>query len=205
MSTQSTSSRQLDFKAVQNIIAKRKTIKVSDAKALVNCYIQSNGGTTIPVTTKDGEPVLGANGTPLMKTIYNVAANSHVAMLNPRNREILAAAIKAESDADMVEATKLFNQYLNSIQVSFNVLLTGTDPVTFAKDELVKGTVALITTENGQLITLEKVSAVKARELSDTPKFTLNDLLGITENGDGKTAEETFKAVDPATENEKVS
>lgn len=182
MSTQLSTSRRLDASAVQNIIAKRKLIKVSDAGQLVKVYIASNGGTTLPVTTKEGEQVMGANGAPLMKTIYNVNANSQIAMLNLRNHEILKQAMQAETAGNVDEAHTLFNQYLNSIQVSFNVLLTGSNPVTFGRNDLIKGTVQLITTDNGQLLTLDKVSAVEARELSDTPKFTLSELMGITED-----------------------
>lgn len=190
-------ARTIDFKAVQNIISKRKTIRLSDINSLIKVHIQSNGGTTLPVTDKSGMPVMGSNGQPLYKTIYNVAANSQIAMTNERNRKLLSDAVQAESAGEMVQATELFNKYLNAIQVSFNVLLTGANPVKFGKNDQIKATVQLITTENGQLITLDKVSMVEARELADTQKFTINELLGIADEAN---PEDVFKADTALTE-----
>lgn len=190
-------ARTIDFKAVQNILSKRKIIRLSDVNSLIKVHIQSNGGTTLPVTDKSGMPVMGSNGQPLYKTIYNVAANSQVAMTNERNRKLLSDAVQAESAGEMVQATELFNKYLNAIQVSFNVLLTGANPVKFGKNDQIKATVQLITTENGQLITLDKVSMVEARELADTQKFTINELLGIADEAN---PEDVFKADTALTE-----
>lgn len=187
----STNARTLDFKAVQNIIAKRKMIRVTDDKQLVKLFVQSTIGTTIPVTTKDGEPVL-QNGIPLYKTIYNVAANSHVAMVNPQNRAILTEAMKAETAGEMVKATELYNQYLNKIQVSFNMLITSPNVEKFTRNDQIQGIVTVITTENGQLITLDKVKSVTARELGDSQKFSLNELLGISD--ETPNPEDLFKA-----------
>lgn len=185
----STNSRTLDFTAVQNILAKRKILRVTDAGELIKAHIASTTGVTIPVTTKEGDPVMGQNGMPLMKTIYNLQVNSHIAMLNPRNREYLSEGMKAETAGDMEKATELYNKYLNSIQVSFNVLLTSASVPTFGKNDMVQGTVQLITTDNGQLLTLDKVTAVKAKTLGDSQKFSLNELLGIAEK---PTADDVF-------------
>lgn len=184
MSTNSSTtgfSSGLTLTAVQNIIGKRKRIEATADGELVKVFIQS-GGNTIPVMDKAGAPVLGVGGFPLMKTIYNVAANSAVAMQNPRNREILAGAVQAEKDGDFAAAHLAYNDYLNKIQVSFSVMINpGSTPTTFAKDKLVEGTVQLVKTDNGQLITLQKVSGVAATTLKDTGKLSLNDLLGITD------------------------
>lgn len=185
----STNSRTIDFKGVQNIIAKRKMVRVTDAGSLSKVFIQSTQGTTIPVLTKEGEPVLGQNGMPLMKTIYNVAANSQVAMLNSRNKALLEEGMKHETVGDMEKATELYNKYLNAIQVSFNMLLTSSSTPVFGKNDLVQGVIQLITTDNGQLLTLDKVKAVVAKELGDSKKFSLNELLGIA---DKPSADEVF-------------
>lgn len=199
MSTNSSTtgfSAGLTLSAVQNIIAKRSLIDVAQAGELVKLTIQS-GGTTIAVLDKAQAPVLSAQGLPLTKTIYNVAANSAVAMRNPRNREILATAHAAEQEGDMDTASRAYNDYLNKIQVSFSVMHNpGAVIVPFTKNELVKGIVQLITTENGQLITLDKVSAVVATTLKATTKLSLNDLLGIS---DTPTAADVFTPVDGAT------
>lgn len=187
----STQSLRLTAQLATNIIAKRKILRISDDKSFVKLHIQS-GGNIIPVTDKDGNPVLStSSGQPLMKAIYNVSANSHVAMLNPRNQEIFRTAVEAEKQGDDDAAHAAFNDYLNKIQISFNVLINpGAAIPKFSKNDLIKGTVQVVTTENGQLITLEKVSAVEARDVMDTPKFTLNDLMGLVEAG--PTAEEVF-------------
>lgn len=200
MSTNSNNSAsfgKLNLAAVQNIIAKRKRIEAKHAGEPVDVFIQSNG-TTIAVLDKAGAPVMSGNGLPLTKTIYNVAANSTVAMMNPRNREILATAHAAEQQGDDETAHNAYNDYLNKIQVSFSVMHNPGAVVTpFTKNQLITGVVQLITTENGQLITLEKPSVKASVKLADTAKLSLNALLGITD-ADPKAAD-VFTPVDGAT------
>lgn len=177
----STQSFQLDAKAVQNIIAKRRIIRMTDADSILKFEIQGNGN-IIPVTDKSGAQVYSNTDSnlPLTKSIYNIKANSHVAMLNPRNREILKAAMTAETAGDKDEAHDLFNQYLNKIQVSFSVILNpGRNTVQFYTGQQVQGRVQLVTTENGQLLTLESVVAVRIEEAAKTPTFSLTDLMGL--------------------------
>jgi hypothetical protein len=59
---------------------------------------------------------------PFDKYIYNLKANSQYAMSLQANKLLLTNAVKAESIGDVETATKLFNEYLNAIQVSFNVI-----------------------------------------------------------------------------------
>lgn len=193
----STQLFRLTSTSVQHMIAKRKILRLSDDKSFVKLHIQS-GGNMLQVTDKSGQPVLSSNGQPLMKVIYNVSANSHVAMLNPRNQEILKSALEAEKQGDEDAAHAAYNDYLNKIQVSFNILINpGSSIPKFAKNDLIKGTVQVVTTDNGQLITLEKVSAVEALDVMDTPKFTLNQLLGVSD--EGPAPEEIFTPTTEAT------
>jgi hypothetical protein len=181
MSTQSLASFILDAKAVQNIIAKRRIIRLTDADSVLKFEVQGNGN-TIAVVDKSGAPVLSNNGTgvPLTKTIYNIKANSHVAMLNPRNREILREAMTAETAGDVDTAHAKFNEYLNKIQVSFSVIINpGRTHTQFFNGQMVQGRVQLITTDNGQLLTLENVVAVRIEEAAKTPTFSLADLMGL--------------------------
>lgn len=180
MSTQ-TNSFQLDAKAAQNIIAKRRIFRATDAGTIFKFDIQTNGN-TIPVMNKNNEHVADAAGLPLYKTIYNTNVNSHVAMLNPRNQAILREAMVAETAGNMELAHEKFNAYLNKVQVSFSVILNNgrTNPV-FSKGDLVKGKVQLITTDNGQLLTVENVTAVRIEEAGATMSFNLNDLMGLSD------------------------
>lgn len=198
MANQATDRRLIGSKAVQNIIAKRKIFRVTDDKQLFKFEIQGDGF-TLAVTTKDGTAVLDFQGNPLMKTIYNTRVNSHVAMLNERNREILKGAVAAEQDGDMETAHAAFNDYLNKIQVSFSVILNpGQKNKVFSNGDLVKGRVELITTENGQLLTLENnsVTLVPIQEANATAAFTLDDLMGITAT---PAAETVFTPLEGAT------
>lgn len=180
MSNQSTTSRLINSTAARNIIAKRKIFRTSDVNELLKFEIQGKGN-TIAVTKQDKSVVLDAQGNPLMKTIYNTKVNSHVAMLNPRNQEILKGAMQFESDGDDEAAHRAFNDYLNKIQVSFSVIINpGQKTTVFSNGDLVKGRVTLVTTENGQLLTVENVTAVRIEEAANTQVFTLEDLIGIT-------------------------
>jgi hypothetical protein len=198
MSTNSTGF-QLDAKAAQNIIAKRRIIRLTDADSVLKFEIQGNGN-TIPVTDKNGAQVFsnGDSAVPLMKTIYNIKANSHVAMLNQRNRDILKAAMAAETQGDMELAHAKFNEYLNKIQVSFSVIINpGRSTAQFFNGQMVQGRVQLISTDNGQLLTLENVVAVRIEEAGKTPTFTLSDLMGLDDKAPD--AQTVFTPLESAT------
>lgn len=189
----------LDAKAVQNIIAKRRIIRLTDADTVLKFEIQGTGN-TIAVVDKNGAPVLSNNGTgvPLTKTIYNVKANSHVAMLNPRNRALLKEAMLAETAGETEKAHDLFNQYLNKIQVSFSVILNpGRQTAQFFNGQMVQARVQLVTTDNGQLLTLENAVAVRIDEAAKTPTFNLADLMEL--DAEGPSAETVFTPVESAT------
>jgi hypothetical protein len=179
--TTRTSSFQLTATSAQNIIANRAIISAKQHGETLRFHVQGNGN-TIAVTTKDGAQVM-ANGTdnvPLFKTIYGLKCNSQVAMLNPRNKEILRGAFETEQSGDGEAAHAAYNDYLNKIQVSFSVILNpGRTNPTFTNGQLVEGEVELITTENGQLLTLNNVRPVAVAKAAATPAFTLNDLMGV--------------------------
>lgn len=179
-----TNSFQLTAQTVQNIIASRSIVKLQQAQMgdTVRFHIQGNGF-TLPVTDKTGAQVLDRQTQqPLFKTIYGVKANSHVAMMNPLNREILTNAMKAETAGNVEEAHTLYNQYLNKIQVSFSVVLNHNrvNP-SFYDKQLVEGECQLITTENGSLITMQNVRGAAVAKLAKTPEFSLADLMSISD------------------------
>jgi hypothetical protein len=179
----STTNFQLDCKTVQQIIGSRDRATLTDAQKgeTVKFNIQGDGF-TLPVTDKTGAQVNDQRtGQPLYKTIYGVKANSEVAMRNPQNKAIFAEAMKAETAGDMEKAHTLYNQYLNKVQISFNVIINpGRETTTFRNKQLVEGELELITTENGQLITMKNVIAAEVKRLGKTPKFSLEELMGIS-------------------------
>lgn len=194
MATQ-TNVRLLDAKATTAIIASRAIVKSTQDGDTVRFHIQGNGN-LIPVTTREGAQVMaaGTDNIPLTKTIYGVKANSHVAMLNPNNQKLLREAMQAETDGEVEEAHKLFNQYLNKIQVSFSVIHNpGRRAVQFYNQQLVEGEVRMITTENGSLITMENTRPVAVAKLAQTREFNLEDLMGLSE--EGPKAEDVFTPI----------
>lgn len=173
-------SFKLTATSAQQILANRGIITAMQDGDTIRFHVQGNGN-TIPVVNKDNQPVM-ANGTqiPLMKTIYGLKCNSHVAVINPLNKIIFTEGVKAEGDGDVDLAHEKFNQYLNKVQVSFSVLHNpGREPQKFYDRQLIEGEVKLITTEKGQLLTLENVRAVAVAKVGKMPAFTINDLMGI--------------------------
>jgi hypothetical protein len=197
----------LTAQIVQNIIASRSIVKQQQAEIgdTVRFHIQGQGF-TLPVTDKTGAQVLDRQTQqPLLKTIYGIKANSHIAMLNPLNRAILKEAMIAETAGDTEKAHTLFNQYLNKIQVSFSIVLNhGRINPVFGDKQLVEGECQLITTENGSLITMQNVRAVAVAKLAKTPEFSLSQLMDIDEE---PAADDVFTPVDEKTEsvNENVN
>lgn len=116
----STTRRVIDTKGFMAILNKRKTLKTTHIGAQVVLTVQGTGQ-FLPKGYKYAGPA-GVTENQFDRTIYNLLANSQLSMLRPENAEILKNAIKAESAGDMDKATELFNEYLNSIQISFSVI-----------------------------------------------------------------------------------
>jgi hypothetical protein len=182
MSNTNASSLKFTAIRVQQLIASRALLRNSQIGETVRFHIVGNG-TLIPVKTKDGAQVMSANdGSPLYKTIYNVKANSQLAIQNDRNKEILKGAFETEQSGDDMAAHAAYNDYLNKIQVSFSVINNpGRVGVQFYDKQLVEGEVELITTERGQLLTITNVRPVAVEKLKAMPAFSLADLMGLDE------------------------
>lgn len=202
MSTTNSNRLQLTAQIAQNMIASRAIVRITDVGATKRFHIRGNGN-IIAVMTKDMKPVIGSDGQSLNKVIYNIKANSHVAMLNTRNRAILTEAMKAETAGDVELAHEKFNDYLNKIQVSFSVILNpGRRNVSFYDGQLVEGEIELVTTDNGQLLTITNPRAVAIEKLSSTPAFSLADLMSVE---DKQKPEDVFENIDKIEKDETVS
>lgn len=195
-----------DAQRTQSLIANRAIVKNSQVGQTVRFHIVGNGN-LVPVKTKDGVQVMdnATNTVPLYKTIYNVKANSQLAMQNPRNQQILREAMQAESVGEVDKAHELFNSYLNKIQVSFSIIQNpGRSNVQFYDKQLVEGEVELVTTENGQLITMTNVRAVAVEKLAATPAFSLADLMGIVDEANRDSTHLALHAENVFTDDNKV-
>lgn len=187
----------LSVETVRNIISSRAMVRQHQENQTVRFHIQGNGN-IIPVKDKNGKQVM-ANGTdniPLTKTIYGTKVNSYIAMVNPRNRQMLQDAVAAEqAGADEFEVNAAYNAYLNKLQVSFSVINNpGRKQTVFTDKQLVEGEVKLITTDNGQLLTFENVRPVAIEKLNATPSFSLEDLMGL--DAEGPKVEDVFTPID---------
>jgi hypothetical protein len=118
MATQA-NARILDAKAAQAIINSRLTITSKYVGEQVKLQIQGNGTFQSAKEQEERTPNQKAY---FDKYIHNLKANSAEAMSRKENRELLEAALKAESTGDMATASELYNKYLNAIQLSFNVI-----------------------------------------------------------------------------------
>jgi hypothetical protein len=176
-------SRLLNKAGVRAIMNKRTTIPTTAVGRKVSLLVQGNGN-VIDVTDKDGNPVhstiKGFEGTILEKKIFNVRANSAMAMQNPRNRQYMIDALKAEAAGEDQKAHDLYNQYLNSCQLSFGIILGSNTGVVdqLANNVQIDAIVQQIDTENGSLITIDPstISFPKS-EVYGVEDFNLDDFI----------------------------
>lgn len=165
------------------ILNSRKRIAAGNVGTLMQTVIVGNG-TIVPVTDKDGNQVYGSDKQPLFKVIYNTKLNSAVAQANARNQAILKEALGLYAAGKADEAGEKINEYLNKVQVSFSIILPTGQAAPFASKQVVQGQVAMVTTENGSLLTLENVSAVRAVEAQAVSIDSFEALLGAETEGD---------------------
>jgi hypothetical protein len=140
-------------------------------------------GNVIEVKNKAGEVVGTAADSrlPLRKKIFNLQANSEVALLNPINKAKLSAAITAERANSMDTADVLFNEFLNSAQISFSLLENHKLFNVIGDNMEISGKLELITTEKGSIITLQPNSIrVMEPETVSKTTFSMEDYLGIS-------------------------
>lgn len=164
----------IDSKTAIAIINKRSTLKVSDAGSLMQFIIQGTGqflpkGHKYTANGMDRE-----NG--FDRTIYNLRANSAIAM--SANKGLFTDALKAESAGETQKAHDLFNEYLNTIQVSFSVIENGLGTGRrFDNGDVVKALVGTAVNAAGETaIIVDNVSAVAVVAAAKTT-FTVDDLM----------------------------
>ncbi len=153
-----TNQRNMSSSSVKAIMSKRSTIPAEAVGKRVKFFVQGNGN-TIDVKNKAGELVLstipGSEGIVLQKRIYNLRANSAVAMRNERTRQYLIDGLAAEKAGDTAKAHELFNEYLNSVQMSFGVLLPAAVAEKLTSGVEIAATVIKVDTDNGSLLTID--------------------------------------------------
>jgi len=149
-------------------------------------YVQDKGGNYVN-SAADPEEVL-------KKKIFNVKANSTLAMGLKINRDLLAAGVAAEKAGDMDEAHEHFSKYLNAVQISFNILLPNKLEAKLSDGVEIAARVQKITTDNGSLLTLDPatITVVEPEYLGKTT-FSFDEFMPTEEE---TTSEEATPATD---------
>ena len=186
MST-NTQNRPLTSASVRSIMTKRDTVQTKHVGGAKKTFTVQGNGNVIDVLDKAGKVVMssiaGQEGTVLQKKIFNLRANSALAMSNPRTRQFMIDGLAAEKAGKAEQASELFNQYLNSCQLSFGVLLPSgiVDSLTNGVDIAAK--VIEVKTDNGSLLTIDPSAIfVQAPESVDNgTSFNIDDFLPAEE------------------------
>jgi len=177
----------LNRKAVENIMSKRGKLDASLEGRKVRFTVTTNGNPFIVVRKNTGEVVesIVEPGTPFEKMIYNLDANSSLAMANKLNWAIAADATKLEAAGDFAGAHAKYNEFLNKMQVSFSIPVTNPIWRQIGRNVDIEGRVQKITTANGSLLTLDPTSirVIQAAELAKTG-FSFDDFLGADDSKD---------------------
>lgn len=165
----------------------------SDANARTFEFTVQGNGNVIDVKDRKGELVMstipGSESIVLQKKIFNVRANSQLAMSNPRNVEYLRNGLKAEKANGKVAGTiggvegeysahEYFNAYLNAVQMSFGILLPNAKSDKLADGVRIAATIETITTELGSVMTLaSNTISILAPDKGSKTTFNLEDFI----------------------------
>lgn len=179
--------------SVMTIMSKR-TLVPSTAKR-TRLFIDSDGN-DVPATHTDGTPMFSTRGetagVQLNRRIFNLRANSQIAMANLRNREYFRNGCKAEvlggsftgiigneKVAVSHTADEWFSAYLNACQMSFGVLVPHplVDKGILVRGAEIVANIDVITTPNGSLLTIDSstISATAPESYGKTV-FAADDL-----------------------------
>lgn len=190
MSTQQ--QRNMTSTSVKAIMSKRSTIPAEAVGKRVKFLIQGNGN-TVDVKDKDGKlvpsTIPGQEGTVLQKKIFNLRANSSLAMQSERTRSYVKNGLMAEklgADGKVkgflgelegeYTAHEWFNAYLNSTQISFGILLPSTIAEKLSTGVEIAATVQRVDTEAGSLLTIDPSTiSIVEPEVYGSTTFNLDD------------------------------
>ena len=198
-----TTQRSMTSTSVKAIMQKRSTIPTDAVGKRVKFLIQGDGN-VIDVKDKEGKLVMstipGFEGTVLQKKIFNLRANSLLAMQNERTRSYILDGLKAEKAGGTISlerdgkptdvtASELFNDYLNATQMSFGVLLPSNIAEKLASGVEIAATVVRVDTDNGSLLTIDPSTlSIVEPESYGTTVFNLDDFTADAAPATGATA-----------------
>lgn len=177
----------IDSKSLKSIMNKRILVIENAEGKRVKFYVQGNGN-IIDVLDKDGNVVTssikGQEGIVLQKKIFNLRANSHLAMGLAINRQLLIDGMAAEKAGDAAKADEFFNGYLNAVQMSFGIILPSAVAEKLSSGEEIAATVTKVTTDRGSLLTIDPSTiSIVAPEVMKATEFSMDDFLPKAEVG----------------------
>lgn len=169
--------RKLDKASVIRIMNNRLLATTAAIGRSVLFTVQGMGN-EIDVKNKAGEIVQSylGGGQVFTKKIFNLKANSDIAMKNVRNKQFLLDAFAAEKAGDSDAASELYSQYLNSVQLSFSIPTDS--PLIYKLGDRVDVAAKLIRidTDHGSLLTLDPASIrIVEPEVAQTTNFSFDD------------------------------
>lgn len=111
------------------------------------------------------------------KYIFNLKANSTEAATRPEVKAILKAAMVAEAAGNVGEASDLFNEWLNAVQISFN-MISRPGVRKFEDGDMVTALIETAKTRDGHEAIVVNNVKYKAPMVIENKKFSITDLLG---------------------------
>lgn len=149
-------ARLINKSGVLAIMNKRIPVGEQSIGKKVLFTVQGNG-TTVDVKNAAGELVQSVvePGTVFQAVIFNLQANSGLAMKDARHKAESAAGLAAERAGNPEEAHKHFSAFLNGVQMSFNVPTTSPILAKLGDRVDISARVVKITTEKGSLLTID--------------------------------------------------
>lgn len=182
-----TPQRQINGASVNQIMRKRNSLPVAMVGKKVVFTVQGDGN-IIDVLDREGKVVLstikGQEGIVLQKKIFNLKANSELALRNERTIGYLKDGAIAEKAGDADKAHELFNNFLNATQVSFGIILPSAIADALGNGVDIAATVIQVDTPNGSLLTIDPSTImVKQPEVLDHgTSFDVAAFLGAPAN-----------------------
>jgi hypothetical protein len=167
MQQTSATARIMDYDRFMAIFNSRKPI-TTDLVA---------GGKVILSVQGEGTffPKNDAKNSPFDKYIYNLKANSMLSVARAENKQLLKKALVAHNEGHAEEASALFNEYLNAVQISFNVPADRAQR--FANGDDVKCDIELVETKDGQKQLVVRSVSKEAPKKIAARKFDITDLI----------------------------
>lgn len=178
----------LTLESVGNIIKGMPQLDTANAGHLYkNLKVTGNGNEMKSYVSDNGKIVPAS-------WIYNVNLSSKVAMATPAAIAAFTKGAEAEKAGDRETAHDAFREFLNKVTISFN-----SRSQQFVSGQLVQGIVTLVTTERGQLLKLENVSAMQAVAAPKDSSFELSSFMAsvlgsATPNAGGGTTNQVANA-----------